>query len=690
MAYFRALTDFDIVNPLRRKVHIRAGQLIDIANRHVANELLRAGRIGPRDESWQARLLMPHKPAPLGAKTLRVAICLRTSAHYSGGRLFMFQYASTLAASGAEVFLVTDRDPKWVRDYPKQDRLYVLVNKTPPPDCDLIVTDNKAAFGLKADLLRQRMPGARFVAFNFESPNWVRAFIPKYAAALEAQGGQALYRQADLIVSISEEGARHMAEWVGAGCPEQAVLYPCVNTPALKAATAPPAELAGRRYMAWCARAATYKNAGLAYEAVCACPGQMDLAVVGNIRIDKPRPDQGGPHRLHRFAAIPDTVKYGLFRGAHAVLAPSEFEGFGLVPGEAMSMGTPCVVYDLPVLREVYGDRLVYVPHGDRAAYVKAVRGVAAAAKRPADAAWVRQTYGLDGMADRIERLPYHTVRRKRITAMMICYNTASAVEAVESVYPFVDEVLIAYGRIPLYPAAREGDVLARLRDMPDPGQKVRIEARGQWEDKLQMRRWCLDRARGNCLLVLDADEIWDGMEAWVRCEHKAVLWGGPRWCHLWHDGAHWIADDTRNAGQRWGRRVKPFGSVATHYRFSWWRPSFRFTSHCRAATYSGASIASIEANQAAYEACPETVIYHLGHCLPSPLMKAKHAFYLKRDGTDASRVRRRDVWNNWRGQTGDVGDGVVEAVTWPLPELVRLGLQRIQNTGGTEKPSGT
>jgi glycosyltransferase involved in cell wall biosynthesis len=53
----------------------------------------------------------------------------------------------------------------------------------------------------------------------------------------------------------------------------------------------------------------------------------------------------------------------------------SEYEGFGLTPLEALSAGVPAVVLDTPVAREVYGDAVVYVPHGD-------VEGTAAALHR--------------------------------------------------------------------------------------------------------------------------------------------------------------------------------------------------------------------------------------------------------------------------------------------------------------------
>jgi glycosyltransferase involved in cell wall biosynthesis len=54
-----------------------------------------------------------------------------------------------------------------------------------------------------------------------------------------------------------------------------------------------------------------------------------------------------------------------LYVGAIALVLPSWLEGFGLTPVEALAHGTPAIVSDLPVLREVLEDGALYVPPGD-------------------------------------------------------------------------------------------------------------------------------------------------------------------------------------------------------------------------------------------------------------------------------------------------------------------------------------
>ena len=42
------------------------------------------------------------------------------------------------------------------------------------------------------------------------------------------------------------------------------------------------------------------------------------------------------------------------------LLAPSLFEGLGLPPIEALALGTPCIVSDIPVKREVFDSTPVF------------------------------------------------------------------------------------------------------------------------------------------------------------------------------------------------------------------------------------------------------------------------------------------------------------------------------------------
>lgn len=51
----------------------------------------------------------------------------------------------------------------------------------------------------------------------------------------------------------------------------------------------------------------------------------------------------------------------GLMKHCKALLFPSFYEGFGVPPLEALSVGCPVIVSDIPVLREIYHDAAIYI-----------------------------------------------------------------------------------------------------------------------------------------------------------------------------------------------------------------------------------------------------------------------------------------------------------------------------------------
>jgi glycosyltransferase involved in cell wall biosynthesis len=66
-----------------------------------------------------------------------------------------------------------------------------------------------------------------------------------------------------------------------------------------------------------------------------------------------------------------------LYAGAIALVLPSWLEGFGMPPTEALALGTPVIVSDLPVFAEILGDGALRVPPGDVEALTSALVRVA-------------------------------------------------------------------------------------------------------------------------------------------------------------------------------------------------------------------------------------------------------------------------------------------------------------------------
>ena len=65
-------------------------------------------------------------------------------------------------------------------------------------------------------------------------------------------------------------------------------------------------------------------------------------------------------HRVLFFVNPSDEVLASLYKNARFLIQPSLIEGFGLPPLEALSLGTPVLLSDIPIFREIYEDAAEY------------------------------------------------------------------------------------------------------------------------------------------------------------------------------------------------------------------------------------------------------------------------------------------------------------------------------------------
>jgi glycosyltransferase involved in cell wall biosynthesis len=75
--------------------------------------------------------------------------------------------------------------------------------------------------------------------------------------------------------------------------------------------------------------------------------------------------------RLHGF--VTKERRWQLMQQANAFISCSYEEGWGISICEALAMGLPVVAYDLPALREVFGELISLVPVGDVQAFASAI-----------------------------------------------------------------------------------------------------------------------------------------------------------------------------------------------------------------------------------------------------------------------------------------------------------------------------
>lgn len=106
-------------------------------------------------------------------------------------------------------------------------------------------------------------------------------------------------------------------------------------------------------------------------------PGWMTDHVVARLRA---HPELG--RRLRWLDDADDVTLAAAYRRAHALIAASEIEGFGLPVIEALLRGTPVLASDIPVFREVAGDWADYFAMGDPRSLAELVKGAASRPRR--------------------------------------------------------------------------------------------------------------------------------------------------------------------------------------------------------------------------------------------------------------------------------------------------------------------
>jgi alpha-1,3-rhamnosyl/mannosyltransferase len=85
---------------------------------------------------------------------------------------------------------------------------------------------------------------------------------------------------------------------------------------------------------------------------------------------------------------VSDDELAAIYTGAHALVFPSDDEGFGLPPIEALACGTPVAACDLPALREVLDDRATFLPVDDLDDLIAAAEGLRRPAPPPPPWTW--------------------------------------------------------------------------------------------------------------------------------------------------------------------------------------------------------------------------------------------------------------------------------------------------------------
>lgn len=309
---------------------------------------------------------------------------------YSGGRYHAVTAAIALAESGWQVTMWSDNKPIFwddFSDYAGQERVFWHLDRSgfraPPEGCYdhlLIIPDRKGRYGRYGRWISFGLQRRIAVSLlNFETPNWFSGASKNAPPPHLWAGWDFTSRFARGIISSTRLGDSFARDHYRRVNPN-VVFASC--SPAINSKTAErclslfkksprvdsePSIVAITRFSK-----DLHKGAQDIYNVIGPEFAEASLIIIADPSKAQPGVVERLRQKAHacrielKFASnVSDYEKFKLLAKASALVFLSEFEGFGYPPVEATYIGTPCVTFDLPVVRETCGSWPIYVTLGD-------------------------------------------------------------------------------------------------------------------------------------------------------------------------------------------------------------------------------------------------------------------------------------------------------------------------------------
>lgn len=373
-----------------------------------------------------SRLLPVSRPEQKGGK--RALVIMRVNRrHFSGGRYHGSMLAEALAEFCDEVVVWSNNVPSWhgeLGGFPNHGKVTYWVNDymaRPEGDFDyvVIVPDASIKPGMYYLALEAAQDfDAKTIFVNFESPNWFNSMSPVARPYENFVNWYATGSFCDLILSSASVAIPFAEQYYRTPYNDATLDYapPAINNAIADIVVSEkhPKEkqvvvisrfgsLNSHKNMDQLLNVLPDELAGYTLALIVGTGEQPTEDALASLT-DALGEKQIGLKILYM---ISDREKFEEIAKSELMIFPSLFEGFGYPPVEAAYVGTPCVAYDLPVLREFNDDFVSFVPIGDADAMRDTVRQVIKRRKKktPSFGATARSIATVDAFSKRLKEL---------------------------------------------------------------------------------------------------------------------------------------------------------------------------------------------------------------------------------------------------------------------------------------------
>lgn len=322
---------------------------------------------------------------------MNVAFFVKNGQGYSGGRYHAWMMAESLSVLGNKVTIITNRAPEFIgdfTDYSGHNTIEIFNSPffKPPKrirfDIVVVVPDRSSPRSLYLQAkLKAAKDKARLILVNFETPNWFNEFASEPQSYELWQYWLEIAEDTDLILSISKEGTKYAKKYYKYKHLQFKECYPSINSIIADQFS----NIKKIKQIIYISTVAPHKNYDYLKEILSKqFSGYRLLWVEGTGKIDdKTLVNYQNLAKRNGMifevkSKVSDIEKYFEISRSKAMVFFSSFEGFGLPPVEAQYCNTPCVAFDLPVLKEISNGGVVLVSQGDIEQFKKKLTSVLA------------------------------------------------------------------------------------------------------------------------------------------------------------------------------------------------------------------------------------------------------------------------------------------------------------------------